>query len=103
MNALIWTTEDMAEILRCTAETVEIAARYGRLPGLKYGREWVFPVEATMRVLNGTAIEEMPDRAKRTPAATKVDTTRPAANSGRMKRPRPDLSGLIAALPAKSA
>ncbi|KFJ13224.1 DNA binding, excisionase family domain protein [Delftia acidovorans] len=36
------TAEQCAELLGCTEDTVEELSRKGELPGLKFGRGWVF-------------------------------------------------------------
>ena len=34
--------EQCAELLQCTAETVEELTRKGELPGVKFGRGWIY-------------------------------------------------------------
>jgi excisionase family DNA binding protein len=53
------TVEHVAALFDCSAETVEMETREGRLPGLKLGRSWRYPREALMRVLNQRAIDDM--------------------------------------------
>ena len=101
MNPVLTTTE-VAQMLACTEETVEIAARDGRLPGLQYGRGWVFPAEALIERLNAQARDRKP---RETPAPSAVHCTVPvdrreAANSprvGRKRAIRPDLGPLLQA------
>jgi len=42
MSAMLSPAE-VAELLGCCGETVNEAARDGRLPGVKFGRSWRFP------------------------------------------------------------
>lgn len=35
-------SEQCAALLRCTADQVEELARAGEIPGLKFGRSWIF-------------------------------------------------------------
>lgn len=92
----VLSTNDVALLLRCGDEQVELQARQGILPGLKFGREWVFPQDALLAALNRQAIEESTTR-RGLPEPT-PDTTRPAANAPKMRRkhrhdgPPPSLS-----------
>lgn len=91
----ILTTAEVAALLECSEETVEIAARDGRLPGVKYGRAWVFPLQALCDALNAEAAAQRPAPPSPAAVAVSADLRRqPAANSpmGTRARPRPDLS-----------
>lgn len=66
----IVTAEDLAEVLGCTVETVNEKAAAGDLPGIKYGRRWVFPRPALMQRLTEKAIED---------AARRREPAKPAA------------------------
>ena len=68
MNNL--SAEQVAEILGCTVEIVEMKARQGFLPGLQYGRSWIFPERALENVLVEQAILGMRDRLQRGLAET---------------------------------
>jgi len=58
-NTEILASASVAEMLQCTEEQVELLARQRVLPGLKFGRGWVFPAAALLHVLNQRAIQEM--------------------------------------------
>lgn len=56
---------DVAEVavhLGCQPSTVREAARTGRLPGLKFGDDWVFPMEALLGSLNRAALDAQYER-----------------------------------------
>ena len=92
----ILTTLEVAELLQCSDETVEIAARDGKLPGVKFGRTWVFPLAALLDCVNAQGASEMTARRAADPAPAHVsigvalNVGRKAANSSRI-RPRPEL------------
>ncbi|MGM9487773.1 helix-turn-helix domain-containing protein [Ideonella sp. YS5] len=46
----------MADLLDCAKSTVEELARQAKLPGLKYGQGWIFPLEAVSNALNEAAL-----------------------------------------------
>jgi len=56
---------EVGELLHCSVETVEERARSGELPGLQFGRGWIFPADALYRRLNELALEESQARTKR--------------------------------------
>ncbi len=58
------TVAQVAHILGCTERTVEDHARAGRLPGLKFGTSWVFPMGALVTRLDEWALEEAALRRK---------------------------------------
>lgn len=78
---------ELAELLGCSVFTVEERARKRELPGLKFGDGgWIFPMGATLQVLNETALrrikepepiaspaavlmQEQPKKHQRTPPA----------------------------------
>lgn len=65
---LVFNTEETATMLGCSTDVVEQRARSGELPGLQFGRGWVFPCEALDRVLNDLALESMATRKQPKPA-----------------------------------
>lgn len=65
MQAIVLTSSELATMLDCGVEQVEAKARAGVLPGLKFGRTWVFPVGAVVQALNTMAIEECGKRHRR--------------------------------------
>lgn len=65
--------EAVADLLDCEVDTVNARALLGDLPGVKFGRSWVFPVTALDARLNELAIEEAAARrAPRTPVLVAV-------------------------------
>jgi len=93
------TAAEVAALLDCTLQTVEIAARNGRLPAVQYGRPWLFPEGALMEALRLEALANL--KAAPAPAAapaqpegahafTAPPARRKAANNSRT-RPRPQL------------
>jgi excisionase family DNA binding protein len=103
----ILTAAQVAALLECTQQTVEIAARDGRLPGIQYGRAWIFPENALVEALRVQALANLRTTPERAPtpapapampdaahAFTAPPARRKAANSGRT-RPRPELPRLI--------
>jgi excisionase family DNA binding protein len=98
----IWTAEQVAKLLECTQQTVEIAAREGRLPGIQYGRAWLFPEDALMEALRLEALANLkltrspapvPEKVEEAFTFTAVPARRKAANNSRT-RPRPHLPPL---------
>ena len=49
---------EMAELLKCEISTVQDKARSGELPGIKFGRSWVFPRTAVLEVLHKLALAD---------------------------------------------
>lgn len=106
MAPIVLTTTEVAGMLACGEEQVELLARRGTLPGLRLGRAWVFPVQALAGALNGQAAAEASKRRgdlepapAPPPAAAPAmpRTDRPAANSPRMRqssRQRPPAIGM---------
>lgn len=55
----VLSTQAVAALLSCGEDQVELLARQQELPGLKFGRAWVFPKGALLHVLNNKAVAEM--------------------------------------------
>ena len=96
------TAAQVAELLECTQQTVEIAARDGRLPAVQFGRPWLFPQDALMEALRLQALANLkaapapapaPSQPEAAYAFTAPPAKRKAANNSRT-RPRPDLPRL---------
>jgi len=63
-------SEEVAELLRCTPEQVEELARAGEIPGLKFGRPWLFVRADLLAYLAEKARAEAQERrSKRQPNA----------------------------------
>lgn len=58
-NTDVLCSAQVAELLLCTEEQVELLTRQRVLPGLKFGRGWVYPKAALLHVLNQNAISLM--------------------------------------------
>ena len=85
--------DQVAALLRGQPNTVREAVRAGRLPGLKFGNDWVFPVAPLISALDAQAIADAKERrAPRQPMAVSV-TTAPARGPGRSPPRLPDLNG----------
>ena len=65
MNDVLSETQ-VAELLDCEPKTVQEKARLGELPGLKFGRSWIFPKSALLEALHQKALEKP---SMKTPAA----------------------------------
>ena len=50
------TVADLATLLDCNTATVEDRTRARQLPGLKFGRSWVYPRDAVLEVLRQQAL-----------------------------------------------
>ena len=61
--------DEAAPILRCTPEQVELLARAGEIPGVKFGRNWVFVRVDLVECIRERARQEAQERReKRSPA-----------------------------------
>jgi excisionase family DNA binding protein len=76
----------VALLLGCTERTVSEHAASGRLPGIKFGNNWIFPVDALLRAVNRLAETEAADRAA--PVAPKAIRVTPE----KKRFTRPNLS-----------
>lgn len=77
----------MAEALGCTPETVQAAALAGELPGVKFGRGWVFPREAVLEALNRAARLQADARAAVKVAPPTAVSVGPTAQRARRAPP----------------
>jgi excisionase family DNA binding protein len=57
--------DQVAQLLLCSPDTVRELARSGQLPGIKLGRDWVFPAGALFARLDALALAQAEER--RTP------------------------------------
>lgn len=85
----------VAELLECSEKTVQIHARSGELPGLKFGEDWIFPSEALLERLNSVALERANERRqdKPKPLGLVMAQTVPR-RGGRRRNPIPALPSL---------
>lgn len=89
-DKLILNVEDAAGLLCCATSTVREAARTGRLPGLKFGEDWVFPRDAFLSSLNRAALDAQYERNKLPPVTPVI----PGVTGDRISpraRPTPNL------------
>jgi excisionase family DNA binding protein len=92
-NPHVLTVEAVAALLECSASTVEEHASRGDIPGLKFGRSWVFPVQALFRRLNEMAESEAA-RRREAPQPLAVLGGAVQAGMGRRRKPLPRLPTL---------
>jgi len=81
MTALpdVLTVAQLAELLDCGTETIEDRTRERQLPGIKYGRSWVYPREAVLQVLQQQALAHVrPAAGTTTPSPAPADAPAPA-------------------------
>lgn len=65
----VLTVKDVADMLGCEEDTVRDKTRQRELPGLKFGRDWVYPRQALLDALNQMAAQA---KAKSEPANVKT-------------------------------
>jgi len=75
MNDIL-TEQEVADLLACEPETVQARARSAELPGLKFGKSWVFPRSALMQRLHDQALSR--EAARPAAKAVKVAPKRPS-------------------------
>lgn len=92
----VMTAGQLAELLDCTPETVEERTRDRQLPGVKYGRGWVYPKAAVLQVLAQQALAHVAtpaaagQRARQAPANVQPIAAAPRrADRVRGKSPAP--------------
>ncbi len=79
MNEIL-SEKEVADLLDCEPTTVQARANKAELPGLKFGRSWVFPRSALMESLHQQAMARLAEK--------------PAAKAVKMQAVRPSLVGL---------
>lgn len=100
----VYSVEEAAAILECTPLSVESNLRSGRLPGVKFGRSWVLPVEAFVQQINNLAIAEATAKREGLAKARQdaiVALPAVAQPSRRRRGPPPDLTPYLALLHPK--
>ena len=76
--------DQLAAALRCAPETVREAAAEGRLPAVKFGRDWIFPRAALEEALNQQARDGAELRSKKPEPAAVLQQV-----AGAQKKRRP--------------
>jgi excisionase family DNA binding protein len=66
--APILSVADVAALLQCSDETVREQAVAGTLPGVKFGRDWVFPAPALLDAIDQQARDEAENRRRPAPS-----------------------------------
>lgn len=96
----VYSVDEAAAILECTRASVETHLRSGRLPGLKFGRSWVLPVEAFAQAINALAISEATAKRDSLTKARQdaIVAIQVAPQPRRGRRPPPDLTPYLALL-----
>lgn len=72
MSINVLTVEQVATMCDCTPTTVRERAGAGDLPGIKLGRDWIFPADALAQALCSLAMEQAQQRRSETPKARAV-------------------------------
>lgn len=57
-------SQQAAQLLRCSAKTVEDHCRRGDLPGLKFGDGWIIPAAALIQRLHELALAQAAERRR---------------------------------------
>jgi excisionase family DNA binding protein len=65
--APVLSVANAAELLQCSEDTVRELAAAGTLPGVKFGRDWVFPASALLDAIDRQAREQAADRSRPAP------------------------------------
>lgn len=90
----VLTVAQLAELLDCTQETVEDRTRERTLPGLKFGRSWIYPREAVLEVLRLQALAHVrppaPAPASSAPRVVPMAPKPAQRLRGRSPAPLPD-------------
>lgn len=68
-------TEQCAELLRCSASTIEELASKGELPATKFGRGWIFVTKQILEMLQTRCETEAAGRRAPVPSALRVCPT----------------------------
>lgn len=91
----ILNTAEASELLCCEPSTTRELARSGRLKGVKFGHDWVFPLSLLIEAVTQMAEEPNPPKGGGASPPIALFQTR-AENAfsafSRRSRPRPDLS-----------
>lgn len=64
--------EECAELLRCCTDTVEEMSRSGELPGVKFGRGWIY--------VTSDLLAYLAEKARREAEERRAGLTRPASS-----------------------
>ncbi|WP_454731877.1 MULTISPECIES: helix-turn-helix domain-containing protein [Cupriavidus] len=81
------TSDQVAEALGCERQHVNELAAAGKLPGVKYGRSWRFPVSALKQYLAERALENV--------APKQYEQAKPAQKGRGRAKPLMDLTQTV--------
>lgn len=81
------TPDQVAEALGCESQHVNELAAAGKLPGVKYGRSWRFPVSALKQYLAERALENV--------APKKYESVKPVQKGRGRAKPLMDLTQTV--------
>lgn len=89
----VLTAEEVATLLQCSTEVVAERTQAGELPGLRFGRGWIFPTDALLARLNEMAAAEAQARRdakgrSRTPPPMAVYVAPPLKSRNQRQPPR---------------
>jgi hypothetical protein len=94
---------EVAEMLDCAIDTIDQKASSRVLPGIKYGRGWVFPAEALVKVLNEQALASMDRPAHSSAMLPLAQTVLPPQRIKASRRDVPYIAPYSSSLAAKSS
>lgn len=84
------TADQVAEALGCEPQHVNELAAAGKLPGVKYGRSWRFPVSALREYLAQRAMQNVAPKSYED-----IPTTKPAQKGRGRRKPPMDLTQTV--------
>ena len=87
MDIRTLTSDEVAEVLGCDAQRINALAAARKLPAIKYGRSWRFPVDALHQHLHQEAIAHLSERESASPPSPAPPT--------RLRKPLPDLAKAV--------
>lgn len=97
MSAIILTSDQVAELLYCSARSVEDHARVGTIPGVKIGEGWIFVSDMVIDAVRILAREEADKRKAPKPKFDPIVV----ANTAKTKRVPAGMESLSAEARAK--
>lgn len=95
-DAIVYSLEEVAEILKCEPETVVERIVLGDIPGVKFGRGWIVPCAAFSQRLTEFALDEAKARRSARPDPSRklgkvIEIAQARSNKARVPPPLPAL------------
>lgn len=90
-DKFILDVEEAAAHLRCQPSTIRESARTGRIPGIKFGDDWVFPLESLVQSLNAEALQLQAVKRILPPSTPVMAAPAPGRRVDARRRPMPNL------------